>query len=169
MTGSWKRSRRGYSGNARYCCSVRTHHPTTTTAVLLLLLLLGKIPLLPMVLTRHLGSGESGKSTIVKQMKIIHQNGYTVDELALYRLTVYKNLVDCAKALVGAMHQFGIEFGDPRNNDYADYVMDYQVDPDPHAPLDAMFGEAITSIWKDTSILAVMDHQSEFYLMDSAP
>jgi guanine nucleotide-binding protein G(i) subunit alpha len=55
-----------------------------------------------------LGSGESGKSTIVKQMKIIHQNGYTVDELAMYRLTIYKNLVDCAKALVNAMQQFEI-------------------------------------------------------------
>jgi guanine nucleotide-binding protein subunit alpha len=116
----------------------------------------------------NIGSGESGKSTIVKQMKIIHQNGYTVDELALYRLTVYKNLVDCAKALVGAMRQFGIELGDARNKEYGDYVMDYQVDPDPHAPLGLKFGEAVTSIWQDTSILAVMDHQNEFYLMDSA-
>ena len=55
------------------------------------------------------GSGESGKSTIVKQMKIIHQNGYTVDELAMYRLTIYKNLVDCAKALVMALQKFEIE------------------------------------------------------------
>lgn len=55
------------------------------------------------------GSGESGKSTIVKQMKIIHQNGYTIDELAMYRLTVYKNLVDCAKALVVALEKFDIE------------------------------------------------------------
>lgn len=55
------------------------------------------------------GSGESGKSTIVKQMKIIHQNGYTVEELAMYRLTIYKNLVDCAKALVGALRQFDIQ------------------------------------------------------------
>lgn len=55
-----------------------------------------------------LGSGESGKSTIVKQMKIIHQNGYSVEELAMYRLTIYKNLVDCAKALVMALRQFGI-------------------------------------------------------------
>jgi len=38
-------------------------------------------------------------------MKIIHQNGYTVDELAMYRLTIYKNLVDCAKKLVQALRQ----------------------------------------------------------------
>jgi len=57
----------------------------------------------------YLGSGESGKSTIVKQMKIIHQNGYSVEELAMYRLTIYKNLVDCAKALVMALRQFDIE------------------------------------------------------------
>lgn len=38
-----------------------------------------------------LGSGESGKSTVVKQMKIIHQNGYTKDELVLCRATVYKS------------------------------------------------------------------------------
>lgn len=62
-----------------------------------------------------IGSGESGKSTIVKQMKIIHQNGYTVEELAMYRLTIYKNLVDCAKALVSALRQFDITPEDPTN------------------------------------------------------
>lgn len=34
------------------------------------------------------GSGESGKSTIVKQMKIIHQNGYSKDELLNFRMIV---------------------------------------------------------------------------------
>ena len=42
-------------------------------------------------------------------MKIIHQGGYTVDELAMYRLTIYKNLVDCSKALVMALEKFEIE------------------------------------------------------------
>lgn len=55
------------------------------------------------------GSGESGKSTIVKQMKIIHQNGYTSDELMLYRLTVLKNLLDSAQALVLALRKFTLE------------------------------------------------------------
>lgn len=68
------------------------------------------VPLVEIFFTNVLiGSGESGKSTIVKQMKIIHQNGYTIDELAMYRLTVYKNLVDCAKALVVALEKFDIE------------------------------------------------------------
>ncbi|KAL3418372.1 guanine nucleotide-binding protein alpha-3 subunit [Phlyctema vagabunda] len=116
-----------------------------------------------------LGSGESGKSTIVKQMKIIHQNGYTVDELALYRLTIYKNLIDCAKALIGAMRQFDIEMRTPINTEYCDYLLEYQVDPDPHTPLDSKVGAAVSSIWKDGSIEALMERQSEFYLMDSAP
>jgi guanine nucleotide-binding protein G(i) subunit alpha len=37
------------------------------------------------------GSGESGKSTVVKQMKIIHQNGYSRDELMLFKVTIYKS------------------------------------------------------------------------------
>lgn len=42
----------------------------------------------PPSLQHHSGSGESGKSTIVKQMKIIHQNGYTKEELLQFRLIV---------------------------------------------------------------------------------
>ena len=102
-------------------------------------------------------------------MKIIHQNGYTVDELALYRLTIYKNLVDCAKALIGAMKQCGIDPQLTGNWAYCNYLLDYQVDPDPHTPLDPTVGEAITCIWNDPCVAAVLDRQSEFYLMDSAP
>lgn len=58
-----------------------------------------------------LGSGESGKSTILKQMKIIHQNGYSQEELLMYKTTVYKNLVDCAKAIVKALAEFGLSVG----------------------------------------------------------
>jgi guanine nucleotide-binding protein G(i) subunit alpha len=102
-------------------------------------------------------------------MKIIHQNGYTVDELALYRLTIYKNLIDCAKALIGAMRQFGIEPTNPANVEYSDYLLEYQVDPDPHTPLSTKVGVAVISLWQDGSIGTLMERQNEFYLMDSAP
>jgi guanine nucleotide-binding protein subunit alpha len=61
------------------------------------------------------GSGESGKSTIVKQMKIIHQNGYTKEELHTWRPTVYKNLIQSIKTLVTAANKLGIQFHEPRN------------------------------------------------------
>ena len=86
-------------------------------------------------------------------MKIIHQNGYTVDELAMYRLTIYKNLVDCAKALVSALRQFDIQPEGSANivrspafvpppamaltdamQEYADFIMEFHVDPDPAVP-----------------------------------
>jgi guanine nucleotide-binding protein G(i) subunit alpha len=115
------------------------------------------------------GSGESGKSTIVKQMKIIHQNGYTNDELALYRHTIFKNVIDCAKALIGAMRQFDIEVENPANKQHCDFLMEHSVDPDPNANLDPRAGQAVASLWKDPCISKVFDHQNEFYLMDSAP
>lgn len=102
-------------------------------------------------------------------MKIIHQNGYTLDELALYRLTIYKNLIDCAKALIGAMRQFDIDPKLPENAEYCDYIADFQVDPDPHTPLGEKVGTAVSSIWKDPCIETLMERQSEFYMMDSAP
>jgi guanine nucleotide-binding protein G(i) subunit alpha len=102
-------------------------------------------------------------------MKIIHQNGYSQEELALYRLTIYKNLIDCMKALIGAMHQFEIEPHGANVRALIEYVLEYNVDPDPDTPLDPRAAEAVTAIWHDPSIPAVMEHQSEFYLMDSAP
>lgn len=102
-------------------------------------------------------------------MKIIHQNGYSQDELSLYRLTIYKNLVDCMKALTGAMEQFDIEPESERIRRYVQYILDYNVDPDPAQPLDPDAAEAVEAIWHDESVPRVMEHQSEFYMMDSAP
>ncbi|CAG7854906.1 Guanine nucleotide-binding protein alpha-3 subunit [Serendipita indica DSM 11827] len=56
-----------------------------------------------------LGSGESGKSTIVKQMKIIHQNGYSHAELLMFRPTIYRNLLESAEAAVLAMRKLDIQ------------------------------------------------------------
>ncbi|RDL35722.1 p-loop containing nucleoside triphosphate hydrolase [Venustampulla echinocandica] len=101
-------------------------------------------------------------------MKIIHQHGYSVEELSMYRMTIYKNLVDCAKALIAAMRQFDIQPTIPLNYERIDYLVDYQVVTEPPT-IDPEVGIAIQSLWKDPSMTAVMERQSEFYLMDSAP
>ena len=122
----------------------------------------------PPSLTRILGSGESGKSTIVKQMKIIHLKGYSEDELYNYRPTVFKNLVECAKAVITAMQQFDIEPHVEENKRHTEFLMDYQAESGPQAHIDAKVGMAVKSLWSDPAKDTLMEHQTEFYLMDSA-
>ena len=102
-------------------------------------------------------------------MKIIHQNGYSPEELALYRLTIYKNLIDCSKALIAAMDQFEVRPSTPQVQENCDYLTNYQVSADPNTPLDREVGAAVVAMCRDASFMQVMEHQSEFYLMDSAP
>ncbi|KAH7053820.1 guanine nucleotide-binding protein alpha-3 subunit [Linnemannia elongata] len=116
-----------------------------------------------------LGSGESGKSTIVKQMKVIHQGGYSREELATYRLTIYKNLVESAQALVLAMERLRLEPAKPENRTMADRILDYRVDADPYFTLSADIVNAIDSLYHDPITAACMERSSEFYMMDSAP
>ena len=115
------------------------------------------------------GSGESGKSTVVKQMKIIHQGGYAREELAGYRSVVYRNLLDCAKALISAMQQFEIEPATTMNKELSEFLMNYDLSPDPYVILDPKVGDAALSLWRDAAVSQVLDRQTEFYLMDSAP
>ncbi|KIM55445.1 hypothetical protein SCLCIDRAFT_1221134 [Scleroderma citrinum Foug A] len=115
-----------------------------------------------------LGAGESGKSTIVKQMKIIHQNGFTNEELMGYRPTIYRNTVDSAQAIVLAMRKINVDCISPLNRDNADKIMDYRVDPSPHSVLSPEIARAIHELWQDPIIPTVLDHSSQFYLMDSA-
>ena len=57
-----------------------------------------------------LGAGESGKSTIVKQMKLIHrvdgrkEAGFTSEEKGEARKLIYLNIVDSMSKLVEAVH-----------------------------------------------------------------
>ena len=137
------------------------------------------------------GSGESGKSTIVKQMKIMYQGGYARDEMLLFRLSIHKNVLDSAQGLVLAMRRFKLEPVEDVNRAYADKIMDHRLEADTYSTssptlpttsaagasggggidggLSAEIVRAIDSLWHDPIIPSVLDRQSEFYLMDSAP
>ncbi|KAL7833314.1 hypothetical protein SRHO_G00303320 [Serrasalmus rhombeus] len=66
-----------------------------------------------------LGAGESGKSTIVKQMKIIHEDGYSEDECKQYRAVVYSNTIQSIMAIIKAMSSLKIDYGDTARADDA--------------------------------------------------
>ena len=56
------------------------------------------------------GTGESGKSTFIKQMRIIHGQGYTEDDRRGYTKLVYQNIFQAIQALCRAMKNLNIQF-----------------------------------------------------------
>jgi len=62
-----------------------------------------------------LGAGESGKSTIFKQMKILKQNGFNQEECMIFRDTIFGNILKNMKALVTASVTLEIPLENPDN------------------------------------------------------
>lgn len=55
-----------------------------------------------------LGTGESGKSTFIKQMRIIHGSGYTDEDKRSYTKLVYQNIFTSMQAMIRAMDHLKI-------------------------------------------------------------
>jgi guanine nucleotide-binding protein G(i) subunit alpha len=72
-----------------------------------------------------LGTGDSGKSTIAKQMKIIHEKSYTDKERAEFKSVVHSNTIQSMIAILRAMTQLQVEFGDSARADDARYVCQF--------------------------------------------
>lgn len=49
------------------------------------------------------GAGESGKSTVIKQMKIIHQGGFSHEELLDFRAQIYRNIQESILQILDSM------------------------------------------------------------------
>lgn len=56
-----------------------------------------------------LGTSASGKSTVAKQMKILHCEGFSSDELVNYKQILILNIFNGMKELVFQAEQFGIK------------------------------------------------------------
>ncbi|KAI8877935.1 guanine nucleotide-binding protein alpha-3 subunit [Backusella circina FSU 941] len=118
-----------------------------------------------------LGSGESGKSTILKQMKIINLNGYTEDELYAWRATVYRNVVESAQTIVQTVHNHGLVFERKELNNGIDKLITYKVSGNPKSQISPEIVALIKLLWKDEAVIktCLESNQDGFYLMDSAP
>jgi len=61
-----------------------------------------------------LGSGDSGKSTVLKQMRVIHNDKFTPQEIELYRQLVFSNIVRGLQMLIDALPMLDLSIS-PQN------------------------------------------------------
>lgn len=117
-----------------------------------------------------LGSGESGKSTILKQIKIIHQNGFSKRELYDYKPFVFKNICECAEAIIKALRKFNLDDDlQTMTNDDLDKILEYEVPMDEDSKtMTFALGDKMKTLIKEPMVVKLLEeHRGEFYLMDS--
>lgn len=69
----------------------------------------------PSLIVGFAGAGESGKSTILKQMRIIYSEGFHLDERKEVRQVIFSNLIVAFKIIAEEMREFGVEYENPKS------------------------------------------------------
>lgn len=70
-----------------------------------------------------LGTGESGKTTILKQMKVLHIQGFSDAEKVEQIDVIRNNLHDSICEIVRNVHKLNLEFDTVENEDRAQWVL----------------------------------------------
>eukprot|EP00124_Ichthyophonus_hoferi_P002255 Ihof_evm1s147 gene=Ihof_evmTU1s147 len=113
-----------------------------------------------------LGAGESGKSTIVKQMKIIHENGFTRDECIQFRDVVFSNLILSMQTILRALPHLQLEL-DEKLKGPSDSILALGDDLD-NVGLTPPIVVALKALWEDEVLQTAFSRSKEYQLNDSA-
>jgi len=115
-----------------------------------------------------LGAGESGKTTFLKQMKIINLNGYSLEERMQFNPVIISNIKMSMKALVAAAKKLTSSSFLEENLKYAEmFVEGSETLEEIHFSHEV--GCAISSLWKDPLIQSVWNSTNEWDFLDTAP
>ncbi|KAJ9096144.1 Guanine nucleotide-binding protein subunit alpha [Naganishia adeliensis] len=114
-----------------------------------------------------LGAGESGKSTVLKQMRLIHRKPYDRDERESYREIILSNTMQSMRVLLAGTAELGISIL-PANQARHDLVMTeivMQVEGD---VMPCEMTDAIQGLWEDPGVRQAYARRNELQINDSA-
>ncbi|CAE7466559.1 gpaH [Symbiodinium microadriaticum] len=111
-----------------------------------------------------LGAGESGKSTVVKQVKLIWKvgGGMSNREKSDYRNALRRNTIESIQVLIEASKTLKIALEDSA---LAKEIANLQTDAD----MDETLAKKISGMWGDKGIQATFERRSEFWCLDATP
>uniref|UniRef100_A0A673N1N8 Guanine nucleotide-binding protein subunit alpha n=2 Tax=Sinocyclocheilus rhinocerous TaxID=307959 RepID=A0A673N1N8_9TELE len=112
-----------------------------------------------------LGTGESGKSTFIKQMRIIHGSGYSEEDRRGFTKLVYQNIFTSLQAMIRAMDTLQIHYKYEHNKANANIVR--EVDVEKVFLFVNPYVDAVRSLWNDPGIQECYDRRREYQLSDS--
>ncbi|XP_046883225.1 guanine nucleotide-binding protein G(olf) subunit alpha isoform X1 [Hypomesus transpacificus] len=115
-----------------------------------------------------LGAGESGKSTIVKQMRILHVNGFNAEEKKQKIQDIRKNVKDAIVTIVSAMSTLipPVPLANPEDQFRIDYIK--SIAPLSDFDYTQEFFDHAKKLWDDEGVKACFERSNEYQLIDCA-
>lgn len=113
-----------------------------------------------------LGTGESGKSTITKQMKILHINGFDTRERISRIADIRQNIIESIVVILSAMQDLQISLELQENQPRMDYILREAGNPD--IQNEDEFLEKTERLWADSGVKECYSQSHEYQLLDSA-
>jgi maltooligosyltrehalose synthase len=105
----------------------------------------------------------------MKQMRILHSNGFTPDEIHQQRAVVYSNTLHAMQELIKAMPKYKIYFSDSARMEDAQVVMQVIKSGDEMEPFSPQLAMALKRLWADPAVsVETYSHRLQFHLHESA-
>uniref|UniRef100_A0A3P9HMD8 Guanine nucleotide binding protein (G protein), alpha 13b n=1 Tax=Oryzias latipes TaxID=8090 RepID=A0A3P9HMD8_ORYLA len=119
-----------------------------------------------------LGAGESGKSTFLKQMRIIHGQDFDQRAKEEFRATIFSNVIKGIRVLVDAREKLHIPWGNPSNHHHGETMMAFDTrSARAHGTVESKIFQhylpSIAALWADEGIQNAYDRRREFQLGES--
>lgn len=112
-----------------------------------------------------MGAGESGKSTFLKQMRIIHDVKFEPELIREYQHVIYQNIVKGMQVLVDAREKLDIPWEHPTTEHTAEKVRDFYNGPDLHMEQFHQYAPIIRLVWQDRGIHKTYGRRREFQIV----
>ncbi|CAN8106192.1 unnamed protein product [Discula destructiva] len=113
-----------------------------------------------------LGAGESGKSTVLKQMKLIYATGFSKTEKLEWKPVVFNNIIQSFRMIYDAMTEFNIPFEKPESEkDMEQVLIEYELSPNDQFPL--AYLQPLKNLWTDEGVKKAIAKGNEYALHDN--
>ncbi|CAI4223623.1 unnamed protein product [Auanema sp. JU1783] len=106
-----------------------------------------------------LGAGECGKSTVLKQMRILHKKEYSQEEMEWQKKVVYNNLISAMVGLLKTMQKYNVQLSDHSREADARQVFEWVKQNREEEPPTSELASALKSLWKDKAVKTVYEEK----------
>ncbi|KAK2459797.1 hypothetical protein APHAL10511_008229 [Amanita phalloides] len=114
-----------------------------------------------------LGSGDSGKSTVLKQMRLIHRLPFSHAEIETYRQITFDNVVRGLRYVLDAMDEMGMKVS-PENYKYIE-IIESAGDLIEGEPFPVIYYEPLKMLWNDSNVQKAWVRGNEAALPENLP